>query len=311
MDFTREPIVETVVTPREGHRLVVRSSKNVGQEEYFVEAVEIVSFGKAQFFRSQERPKPFLVPVTDYEILEVREQRVVLKAPPHDSSARAVSAKESQRAKQEPERKETAVVPAPAGEVSEPQPVAATGEARRRDRRRPLRRRRGAAREEQGAAASRMLEGAKEVDLVEEDIDKPELPKAAPSEAVGQEGILPVTAMPGVFTSILPPPTTLIRDDLKRLRSNELYKGAFYTEREGGAEEGGAGSQEQGPGQEPGQEPRQGPPDSSIASEADETGRQEKFSQDPFRDSEEAHPLDDPGSPEDVPYFSNDRGLLT
>lgn len=300
MDFTREPIVETVVTPREGHRLVVRSSKNVGQEEYFVEAVEIVSFGKAQFFRSQERPKPFLVPVTDYEVLEVREQRVVLKAPPVDSGARAISAKETHRAKPEPERKEAVVIPLPPGEVSEPQPAVASGEARRRDRRRPLRRRRGGAREEpreeQGVVA-------KAIDLVEEDIDKPELPKAAQLPAVPQEGVLPAGAIPGVFTSILPPPTTLIRDDLKRLRSNELYKGAFYAEQEGGAGEGAPG--EGGSGQEEGRQS-----DSGITSEAEEAGRQEKFSGEPFRDPEETHPLDDPGSPEDVPYFSNDRGLL-
>lgn len=79
MDFTREPIIETVITPKEGCKLVVRSSKNGGQEEYFVDAVEVVSFGNASFFRSLERPKCFLVPVTDYEVLEVREARMILK----------------------------------------------------------------------------------------------------------------------------------------------------------------------------------------------------------------------------------------
>ena len=39
MDFTREPIIETIVTPREGHKLVVRNSKVQGMEEYFVDAV--------------------------------------------------------------------------------------------------------------------------------------------------------------------------------------------------------------------------------------------------------------------------------
>lgn len=50
MDFTREPIIETVITPKEGCKLVVRSSKTVGQEEYFVDAVEVVTFGNAIFF---------------------------------------------------------------------------------------------------------------------------------------------------------------------------------------------------------------------------------------------------------------------
>ena len=57
MNFTREPIIETVITPREGCKLVVRSSKANGQEDYFVDAVEVVSFGRSLFFRSQERPQ--------------------------------------------------------------------------------------------------------------------------------------------------------------------------------------------------------------------------------------------------------------
>ena len=80
MNFTREPILESVITPREGCKLVVRNSKSAGQEEYFVDAVEIVSFGGAHFFRSLERPKSFLVPISDYEVLETRETRVMLKA---------------------------------------------------------------------------------------------------------------------------------------------------------------------------------------------------------------------------------------
>ena len=79
MDFTREPVIQTVITPKEGCKLVVRSSKGLSQEEYFVDAVEVVSFGGAVFFRSLEKPKNFLLPVTDYEILEVREARMVLK----------------------------------------------------------------------------------------------------------------------------------------------------------------------------------------------------------------------------------------
>lgn len=79
MNFTREPIIETVITPREGCKLVVRSSKGATTEDYFVDAVEVVSFGHSFFFRSQERPKSFLVPVSDYEILETKETRMVIK----------------------------------------------------------------------------------------------------------------------------------------------------------------------------------------------------------------------------------------
>src|SRR5579872_851456 len=79
VNFTREPIIETVITPREGCKLVVRSSKGNSQEDYFVDAVEVVSFGHSFFFRSTERPKSFLVPVSDYEIIELKETRMVLK----------------------------------------------------------------------------------------------------------------------------------------------------------------------------------------------------------------------------------------
>lgn len=79
MNFTREPLVETVITPKEGYKLVIRSSKGGGQEEFFVDVVEVISFGNSCFFRSLEKPKCFLVPVSDYEVLEVRETRMLLK----------------------------------------------------------------------------------------------------------------------------------------------------------------------------------------------------------------------------------------
>lgn len=79
MNFTREPIIETVITPKEGYKLLVKSSKGGDEEEYLVEAVEIVVFGKAYFFRSKERINPFLLPVGDYNIFETREMRMALK----------------------------------------------------------------------------------------------------------------------------------------------------------------------------------------------------------------------------------------
>ena len=86
MNFTREPIIETIITPREGFKLAIRNSKGGSQEEYFVDAVEVVSFGQSMFFRSQERPKSFLLPLTDYEVLEAKETRVVLKNAPLEGS---------------------------------------------------------------------------------------------------------------------------------------------------------------------------------------------------------------------------------
>lgn len=80
MNFTREPIIETIITPKEGYKLIVRNSKGDSKEEYMVDAIEVVSFGHSFFFRSMERPKSFLVPVSDYEVVEVKETRVVLKS---------------------------------------------------------------------------------------------------------------------------------------------------------------------------------------------------------------------------------------
>ncbi len=96
MNFTREPIIETIISPKEGSKLLVRSSKNGSvTEEYFVDAVEVVSFGRAFFFRSMERPKAFLVPVTDYEVLEVRETKVALKNVSHDRNIKIGGGRES------------------------------------------------------------------------------------------------------------------------------------------------------------------------------------------------------------------------
>ena len=63
MNFTREPIIETIISPKEGYKLLVRSSKGESrQKNIIVDAVEVVSFGRAFFFRSLERPKAFFVP---------------------------------------------------------------------------------------------------------------------------------------------------------------------------------------------------------------------------------------------------------
>ena len=86
MNFTREPIIETIISSKEGHKLLVRNSKGENFEEHYVDALEVVSFGRAFFFRSLERPKAFLVPVSDYEILEVKEARVALKNASHEKS---------------------------------------------------------------------------------------------------------------------------------------------------------------------------------------------------------------------------------
>lgn len=86
MDFTREPLVETVITPKEGFKLIIRASSGNSEEEYSVGAVEVVSFGNCYFFRSLEKPKAFLLPMTEYEVVEARETRTVLKKPQIEKS---------------------------------------------------------------------------------------------------------------------------------------------------------------------------------------------------------------------------------
>ncbi len=97
MHFTREPIIETIVTPKDGHKLLVRSSKIAGAEEYIVDALEIVSFGFVFFYRSTEKPKPFLLSVTDYEILETRETKIALKTTGLDRGIKIGGGKEASK----------------------------------------------------------------------------------------------------------------------------------------------------------------------------------------------------------------------
>ncbi|MEM8628840.1 MAG: hypothetical protein AAGF04_02045 [Chlamydiota bacterium] len=95
MFFTREPIIESIITPKEGYKLLVRSSKGSSQEHYSVESVEIVSFGSSIFYRSTEKPKAFLLPIQDYEVLECKETRIVLKNASPEGSIKISAAKDS------------------------------------------------------------------------------------------------------------------------------------------------------------------------------------------------------------------------
>lgn len=223
MDFTREPIIETIITPKEGHKLVVRSSTSAGQEEYFVDAVEIVAFGQAQFFRSLERPKAFLVPVSDYEILEVREARMVLKNAGLDRSIKIGGGREGAlKTPREVEKEIPAEAEAEAEEAGQ-EMEAPVGEARpdakvdkKRDRRRHYRKRRGRDEKEEGAQpAIPPLEDEKVA------IQPPE-----PGLERSPEEAAPLS--PSVLSSLLQPPPTLISETINRYRENEMFKGAFY-----------------------------------------------------------------------------------
>ena len=81
MNFTREPILETIISAKEGYKLKLKSTKHEGSAEYLVDAIEVVSFGTTFFYRSGEPAHTFFVPAQDFEIEQVRQARLALKAP--------------------------------------------------------------------------------------------------------------------------------------------------------------------------------------------------------------------------------------
>ena len=209
MNFTREPIIETILSPRDGYKLCIKSSKMSGSEELIVDAVEIVSFGQAFFFRGQERPKPFLVPVTDYEIFEVKETRVVLKNVAYERNikigggrdafakpAKEQQAKESEEDVDTEEKEETGV------------PLTREGKAeKKRERRRNRRKKLAEERKEQAGKVE-------EESDVEEESFADDVEEA--SEATAEEKTAP--AIP-VFAQLLPPPPTLISESIARMKA--------------------------------------------------------------------------------------------
>jgi len=200
VDFTRQPIIESVITAKEGCKLVVRSSKGVGQEEYFVDSVEVVSFGGTFFYRSLEKPKTFLVPATDYEILEVREARMVLKNVGSNRSIKIGGGKAKE------EKAEAA-----------DEPQQAEG---KKDRRRGYRRRR--------TRGDRAEEGSddKSDEKSKAAVGKPPVELTEPKTSEGKDGDDELTT--NVLRSLLPPPPTLIREKIEEYKNDENFRDAFF-----------------------------------------------------------------------------------
>ncbi len=205
MNFTREPIIETIVSPKDGYKLCIKNSKLLGAEEFFVDAVEVVSFGSSLFFRGQERPKPFLVPVSDYEIFEVKETRVVLKNVTHDRNIKIGGGRDAslrsfkepaldKREDQQEEEKELVLSGATDG-TSE-----VKGD-RKRDRRRNRRR--------------RLAEEKK--DFGDKEKTGGELDNSSDEEVLVEREV----KAPSTFTHLLPPPPVLISERLNQLKLKE------------------------------------------------------------------------------------------
>lgn len=232
VNFTRDPIIESIITPREGCKLVIRSSKSAGQEEFFVDAIEVVSYGNALFFRSLERPKPFLVPASDYEVLEVREARMVLK---HVGVDRAIkigggkASKEKEAAVPSYEKAEAAKAEeVPQEGAEEPVAVPETKGEGRSERRRDRRRQSGRKRRDETKAVAAPAEAVA-------------APAAEPGEPISaEEAATTKPKAPG----LLPPPSTLISETIARYRDNALFKEAFYVKEESQEREEGEEAQE-------------------------------------------------------------------
>jgi hypothetical protein len=225
VDFTREPVIETVITPKEGSKLVIRSSKGNGQEEYFVDAVEVVTFGNSIFFRSLERPKPFLVPASDYEVLEVREARIVLKNVGLERSIKIGGGREAAiRAPKEPQEEKSESVQ----EALAPAESAAGKSDARNDRKRDRRRGSRKRRDRTDAPLTEEEAQSKAASEFEEKITLP--PPSLVQLGNGESGITEPTAPSGSLFSNLFAPPPLISETIARYK--EKFKDAFYTKEE-------------------------------------------------------------------------------
>lgn len=212
MNFTREPIIETIITPKEGFKLLVRNSKGGGQEEYQVDSVEVVSFGHSFFFRSLEKPKSFLVPVSDYEIVETKEVRVALKNASIERAIKIGGGREAPMRREGAERAEAAAGGSE-GEGGEETQAAGGGpgrsERRGRDRRRH-RRRRGERPESGEGGAERAPQEA----------ESREPTREAAVEGGGASEETQVSS--SMFTTLFPPPPTLISETISRYKEKDF-----------------------------------------------------------------------------------------
>lgn len=218
MNFTREPIIETIISPREGCKLLVRSSKSSGPaEEYYVDAVEVVSFGRAFFFRSMERPKAFLVPASDYEVLEVKETRVALKTPSHDRNIKIGGGREASLRHQhrEPSPEAEPVVAEEEQPVQAEEPGLEVASGARMEKRRDRRRRRHRRSEEEWSER-RGVEA-------QQSPQQPQI-EAEPKVQGGVTEDETKVSSP-MFSSLIPPPPTLISQTLSRYKDKEFVEG--------------------------------------------------------------------------------------
>ena len=216
--------------PREGCKLLVRNSKGSGQEEYYVDSVEVVSFGHSFFFRSQERPKSFLVPVSDYEILEQKETRMSLKnvAPERSIKIGGGRGEGPPRAPREAAQEAEAFEPQEREHPADRPPMD-------RDRKRDNNKRRRGRRGGGGGGGGGRPEGSMNEMREQPPIDEPfpiedSQQVAAPRDSVPQmDG---EHKAPSFISKLFPPPPTLIKDTLSRYKTAEAEGDAPFPKEE-------------------------------------------------------------------------------
>lgn len=202
MNFTREPIIETIISAREGYKLSLKSSKTVAGEEHLVDALEVVSFGGSFFYRCSEKPKPFFFPACDYEIVEVRETRLLIKSASLEKAIKIAGGKDPARpqhhhhhnkpevAQLEDEEEERAVSP-------EEVPQQAPRQEQKRDKKRH--RKKKGNREDRSSSMSQQSQQP-----------------AIPGQSKEGEAATPVVATTPLYSHLLRPPESLISESLQK-----------------------------------------------------------------------------------------------
>lgn len=206
MHFTREPIVESVLSARDGYKLVLKNSKLASTTDISAEVIEIVSFTGTLFYRSQDRSKNFLLPASDFEISEVKDARLVLKNISLEKSSKL----------QNFQRETTTVEPDFDDEESKAEDNAtqvdqevsnqqASGQNTRLERRRERRRNRRRRHSEERQSDDKKDAAVAEVSTQEEPLEK------VTTEEMSHANVIPTL-------NLIPPPTTLISQTLARYK---------------------------------------------------------------------------------------------
>lgn len=214
MHFTREPIIESILSARDGYKLVLKNSKTPSSSEISSEVIEIVSFSGTVFYRSQDRSRNFLLPATDFEIVEVKDSRLVLKNISLDKSSKLPNppreqiSDESADEGQEDQSSSDQDIQAQQTSVSASQNSRLE---RRRERRRNRRRRHN---EEKNADEKR--ESASDTPSELENHEEVALQSETSDEGSS-------TSMPMLIPTLnlIPPPTTLISQTLARYKEKQ------------------------------------------------------------------------------------------